>query len=49
MSFKLNNAYATYQRLIDVAFSYQIECNLEVYINNMVVKTLEERNHYDDL
>lgn len=49
MSFKLNNAYATYQRLIDVVFSYQVECNLEVYINNVVVKTLEERNHYDDL
>lgn len=40
--FVLNNACTT--RLMDVIFSNQIEHNLEVFIDDMVVKTSEEVN-----
>lgn len=49
MSFKLNNVDAIYQRLVDVVFSNQIGRPLEVYIDNTVVNTPEEENHYSDL
>lgn len=40
--FKLKNPRATYQRVIDVVFSKEIGRNLEVYIDDMIVKTSEE-------
>jgi hypothetical protein len=49
MPFGLKNAGATYQRLMDRVFSQQIGKNLEVYIDDMVVKTPEDGNHSDDL
>ncbi|MCI80834.1 gag-pol polyprotein, partial [Trifolium medium] len=42
MPFGLKNAGATYQRLMDRVFSKQIGKNLEVYIDDMVVKTAGE-------
>ncbi|CAJ2657743.1 unnamed protein product [Trifolium pratense] len=49
MPFGLKNAGATYQRLMDRVFSEQIGKNLEVYIDDMVVKTPEGNHHDEDL
>lgn len=49
MPFGLKNAYATYQRLMDVVFSKKIRCNLKYYINEMIVKTSEEKSQVVDL
>lgn len=39
MSFSLKNAGATYQRLINKIFKNQIEKNVEVYVDDMIVKS----------
>lgn len=44
----LKNVGATYQQLMDVVFSHHIG-NSEVYVDNMIVKTTEGRNHAADL
>ncbi|GAU43828.1 hypothetical protein TSUD_399210 [Trifolium subterraneum] len=49
MPFGLKNAGATYQRLMDRVFVEQIGKNLEVYIDDMVVKTQKEGEHDKDL
>ncbi|KAK2427613.1 hypothetical protein QL285_026181 [Trifolium repens] len=49
MPFGLKNAGATYQRLMDMVFAQQIGRNLEVYIDDMVVKTPEGGSHSMDL
>ncbi|PNX89864.1 gag-pol polyprotein [Trifolium pratense] len=49
MPFGLKNAWATDQRLMDRVFAEQIGKNLEVYIEDMVVKTMEEGEHDQDL
>ncbi|XP_072077907.1 uncharacterized protein [Arachis hypogaea] len=49
MPFGLKNAGATYQRLMDKVFSKQIGRNLEVYVDDMVVKTQKETTHDTDL
>nr|GEU75861.1 reverse transcriptase domain-containing protein [Tanacetum cinerariifolium] len=38
-TFGLKNARATYQRLVDKAFQKQIGRNLEVYVDNLVIKS----------
>ncbi|GJX73082.1 reverse transcriptase domain-containing protein [Tanacetum coccineum] len=43
MSFGLKNAGATYQRLIDSTFQSQIERNLEAYVDDMVIKSKDEK------
>nr|GEW65267.1 reverse transcriptase domain-containing protein [Tanacetum cinerariifolium] len=40
--FGLRNAGATYQRLVDKAFHKQIGRNLEVYVDDLVIKSLTE-------
>nr|GEV08845.1 reverse transcriptase domain-containing protein [Tanacetum cinerariifolium] len=42
MSFGLKNAGATYQRLVDKAFQKQIGRNLEVYVDDLVIKSRTE-------
>ncbi|GJR36890.1 reverse transcriptase domain-containing protein [Tanacetum coccineum] len=42
MPFGLRNAGATYQRLVDKAFHKQIGRNLEVYVDDLVIKSLTE-------
>nr|GEX69499.1 reverse transcriptase domain-containing protein [Tanacetum cinerariifolium] len=42
MPFSLKNASATYQRLVDKAFDSQIGQNIEVYIDDLVVKSHTE-------
>lgn len=49
MPFGLKNACTVYQRLIDVVFSKKIGQDLEVYINDMILKILEGENHSKDL
>lgn len=38
MPFGLKNAGATYQRMMDRVFAHQIGRNLEVYVDDMVIK-----------
>lgn len=49
MPFGLKNAGATYQRLVNQMFEKQIRRNVEVYVNDMLVKSKEEEDHLDDL
>ena len=49
MSFGLKNAGATYQRLVNHMFCPQIRQNVEVYVDDMLVKSLDEEKHMDDL
>ena len=49
MSFGLKNAEATYQRLVNRMFSHQIVRNVEVYVDDMQVKSKDKANHLDDL
>jgi len=49
MPFGLKNAGATYQRLVNKIFSKQIGRNMEVYVDDMLVKSKEELGHLDDL
>ncbi|GKG47280.1 hypothetical protein Tco_0504477, partial [Tanacetum coccineum] len=41
--FGLKNAGETYQRLVDKVFSHQIRRNLEVYVDDMVIKSTSEK------
>jgi hypothetical protein len=49
MPFGLKNAGATYQRLMDRVFAKQIGRNLEVYIDDMVIKSIDDHSHHKDL
>ncbi|GJW37860.1 reverse transcriptase domain-containing protein [Tanacetum coccineum] len=49
MPFGLNNARATYQRLIDKIFHDQIERNLEAYVDDMVIKSMYEEEMLADI
>ena len=49
MPFGLKNAGATYQRLMNKMFTHQIGRNVQVYVDEMLVKSLRENNHLDDL
>nr|GEZ31125.1 reverse transcriptase domain-containing protein [Tanacetum cinerariifolium] len=43
MPFGLKNAGATYQRLVESAFQSQIGRNLEAYVDDMVIKSRDEK------
>ena len=49
MPFGLKNAGATYQRLMNKMFAQQIGRNVEVYVDDMLVKSLREDEHLSDL
>ena len=49
MSFGLKNAEVTYQRLMNKMFTHQIGRNVQVYINDMLVKSLREKDHLNNL
>ena len=49
MPFGLKNAGATYQRLVNQMFSKQIKRNVEVYVNDILIKSKEEKSHLDYL
>lgn len=49
MSFGLKNAGATYQQLVNEMFSEQLGNTMEVYIDDMLVKSFRAESHVDDL
>ena len=49
MPFGLKNAGSTYQRMMTKMFEPQLGKNIEVYIDDMVVKSKEVSDHMDDL
>ena len=49
MPFGLKNVGATYQKLVNKMFSQQIGRNIEVYMDDMLVKSKEELTHLDNL
>ena len=49
MPFGLNNAGSTYQRMMTGMFESQLGKNIEVYIDDMVVKSMVEAKHVNDL
>ena len=49
MPFRLKNAGAMYQRLMNKMFTHQIGRNVQVYVDDMLVKSLRENDHLNDL
>ena len=49
MPFGLKNVGATYQRLVNRIFADQIGKTMEVYVDDMLVKSLLATNHVDNL
>ena len=49
MPFSLKNVDATYQRLINKMFAHQIGRNVQVYVDNMLVKSRREDDHLNNL
>ncbi|XP_077251808.1 uncharacterized protein LOC143891038 [Tasmannia lanceolata] len=49
MPFGLKNAGATYQKLVNKLYEKQIGCNMEVYADDMLVKSQSVQNHVSDL
>ena len=49
MPFKLKNAGATYQRLVNQMLSKQIGRNMKVYLDDMLVKSREAKTHLANL
>ena len=45
----LKNVGVTYQSLVNRMFTQQIGRNVEVYIDDMLVKSIREISHLDDL
>ena len=49
MPFRLKNAGATYQRLMNRMFAPQIGRNVQVYVDDILVKSRREEDHLKDL
>ena len=49
MPFGLKNVGATYQRLVNHMFRPQTGQNVEVYIDDMLVKSAKKTQHLDEL
>jgi len=49
MPFRLKNVRVTYQRLVNKMFDKQIRRNMEIYVDDMLVKSKKEDTHLDDL
>ena len=49
MSFGLKNTGAMYQRLINIMFANQIGRNVQVYVDDILVKSRREEDHLEDL
>jgi hypothetical protein len=49
MPFGLKNAGATYQRAMSTVFEGMVHETVECYIDDLVVKTRDRKNHQEDL
>ena len=49
MPFGLKNAGATYQRLMNKMFTHQLGRNVQVYVEDMLVKSVRKNDHLSDL
>ena len=49
MLFELKNTGATYQKLMNKMFAHQIGRNIQVYVDDMLVKSIREDVHLDNL
>ena len=49
MSFGLENAGATYQRLVNEMFAKLLGKSMEVYVDDMLVKSLQAEHHIQHL
>ena len=49
MPFGLKNAGATYQRLMNKMFTHQLGRNVQVYVDDILVKSVRENDHLNDL
>ena len=49
MPFELKNVGVTYQRLMNRMFAHQIGRSVEVYVDDMLVKSIREDEHLSDL
>jgi hypothetical protein len=49
MPFGLKNAGATYQRLVNRMFQSEIGRNVEVYVDDLLFKSVRENRHIEDL
>jgi len=49
VSFGLKNTSATYQRLMNKMFANQLRRSVQVYVDDMLVKSRREENHLKDL
>ncbi|GKE84906.1 reverse transcriptase domain-containing protein [Tanacetum coccineum] len=49
MPFGLKNAGSTYQRLVDKAFDSQVGRNMEVYVDDLVIKSHTEEEMIRDI
>ena len=49
MTFGLKNAEATYQRLVNLMFKALIRKSMEVYVDDLLVKIIQEPNYLQHL
>lgn len=49
MPFGLKNVEATYQRMVNHMFAPLMEKNMEVYVDDMLVKSIKSHHHESDL
>lgn len=49
MSFGLKNVGATYQRMVNHMFASLLGKNMEVYVDDMLVKSIKSYHHESDL
>ena len=49
MPFDLKNADITYQYLVNKIFKYQIEQNIEIYVDDILIKSKSSKAHINDL
>ncbi|GAA0149402.1 hypothetical protein LIER_08583 [Lithospermum erythrorhizon] len=49
MAFGLKNVGATYQRIVNKVFSTQIGRSMEIYVDDMLIKSREATDHESNL